>query len=187
MNSEGRNRKSIRLPGYDYSSPGTYFVTICVNGRQPLFGEIVEQVFVPAEAGLMIESWWNAIPGRSGNILLDSHVVMPNHFHGLIVLDIDEGEHGGLPLPDHEEALTATVSLGRIVQWFKSITMADYRRGVADFEYQPFDSRLWQRNYCEHIVRNQDDLDRIRAYIEANVLRSDEDNENPKRDTSQRL
>lgn len=116
MNSEGRNRKSIRLPGYDYSSPGTYFVTICVNGRQPLFGDIVEQVFVHAEVGLMIESWWNAIPGRFGNILLDSYVVMPNHFHGLIVLNIDEGKHGGLPLPDHEEALTATVSLGRIVQ-----------------------------------------------------------------------
>jgi REP element-mobilizing transposase RayT len=99
-------------------------------------------------------------------------VVMPNHLHGILLV----GAH-----PADLVGTTHRQSLGKYMQWFKSITTHDYIEGVKHDQWPPFDNRLWQRNYYEHVIRNDRDLERIRLYIGANPSRWDSDDENPVR------
>jgi REP element-mobilizing transposase RayT len=168
------------LPGYDYSSAGAYFVTICVNNRLSLLGEIREGVMDQSVAGLMGESWRCSIPMKFPTVVVDSYVVMPNHVHGIVVLnpgdvEDEQGKHGGLPL----QKAVISPTLARVVQWFKPITTTDHVLGVRKYDFQPFDRRLWQKNYYEHIVRNDGDMARIRHYIATNVTNWHLDRENP--------
>ncbi len=78
------HRRSIRLSGYDYSKAGLYFITICVQNKLHLFGEITDDAMVLNDAGVMIEKWWNELKNKFPNIELDEFVVMPNHFHGIL-------------------------------------------------------------------------------------------------------
>jgi len=136
---------------------------------------------------------------------LDAQVVMPNHVHGIVVIEATEepaasaeggqGRHIGLPLQreaglagagrrvradsNRELAIPRDPSLPRIVQWFKTMTTNDYLLGAKHHGLPPFRNRLWQRNYYEHIIRNERDLDRIRDYISANPSRWAQDDENP--------
>jgi len=82
-------RRSIRLAGFDYSSAGYYFVTICVHGRESLFGEIVDNAMVLNDAGSIIEAVWTALQSRFSNVILDEFMVMPNHAHGIIIISND--------------------------------------------------------------------------------------------------
>ena len=189
------HRRSIRLPSYDYAAAGTYFVTICVQDRACALGDIKTNEFIWSDSGLMVESWWGNIARRFATVGIDAYVIMPNHLHGLLrfgwEIDGSDARRGKPPclpspqpapdpsrdegpsLPVHDEPVT----LGRVVQWFKSATTADYRNGVERFGWPPYPGRRWQRNYYEHIVRNETDLTRIRAYIDGNVSRWTEDAE----------
>jgi putative transposase len=169
--SESR-RTSMRLRGYDYSVPGAYFVTICVQDRACLFGEVVEGVVRLNLAGLVVESWWGMMPGRFPGVEVDAYVVMPNHLHGVVAMRTTEDGMG---------RAAGEVTLSRVVQWFKSGTTAEYRRGVETEGWEPFRGRLWQRTYYDHIVRDERDLERIRTYIEANPGNWHEDEHNPMR------
>jgi REP element-mobilizing transposase RayT len=181
-------RRSIRLKDYDYSQAGAYYVTINVQNRECLFGEIVNYEMVLNDAGKMIEAQWLALLERFPNIELDAYQVMPNHVHGIIVLvepvgatlvvarnmdtkDVHGNEAGIKPAP----------TLGKIVGAFKSITTHEYIHGVETKNWRQFYKRLWQRNYYEHIVRDEADLNRIRDYIQSNPANWDEDEENPNR------
>lgn len=115
-----------------------------------------------SDAGHMIQTIWQEIPDHYPGIDVDAFVVMPNHIHGIIVL----GKVGTGPRACPNSAMT----LPDVVQRFKSLTMARYRQGVKSQGWPPFPGKLWQRNYYEHIVRNESDLDRIREYIENNAL-----------------
>jgi REP element-mobilizing transposase RayT len=123
---------------------------------------------------VVIDSWWGTIPRRFPSVGLDAYVVMPNHLHGIVVIEGGEPQHG-------DAVGVERVSLSRIVQWFKSATTNDYQRGVTMDGWEPFAGRLWQRNYYEHVVRDETDLDRIRWYIMENPARWAEDDENPER------
>jgi REP element-mobilizing transposase RayT len=158
----------MRLRGYDYSVPGAYFVTVCAQDRRCLFGEVVDGVMVLSLAGLVVDSWWGTVPRRFPGVGLDAYVVMPNHFHGIVVLQTTA---------DGMERAAGDVSLAYVMQWFKSATTKDYRRGVTTDGWQPFRGRLWQRGYHDHIVRDERDLERVRGYIEANPGRWAEDEE----------
>jgi len=102
----------------------------------------------------MVSNVWRDIPLTFPRVTLDSWVLMPNHFHGLLMLDADDIE--------------TNPRLGDVMKWFKSITTNRYIHGVKDRGWPRFDGHLWQRNYYDHIVRNDVDLDRIRTYIENN-------------------
>ena len=155
---EIHHRRSIRLRGYDYRQAGVYYVTICVQNRARLFGSVADASVALNEAGQMVESTWVNLPRRFPTVQLDAFVVMPDHLHGIIVL-------GG--------AQTGRASsLGDIVGAFKSLTTHGYVLGVRERGWLPFDGKLWQRNYFEHIVRNEDEMDRIRQYIEDNPSRA---------------
>ena len=172
-NPEIHHRRSIRLKGYDYSQPGAYFVTICTHERECLFGEIVNNEMVLNNAGKMVEKWWYELNNKFPNIQLDAHIIMSDHFHGIIIItgadlcvcpninDDDNynsrGEHRGSPLY-------------KIVQWFKTMTTNDYIRNVKTNNWKPFNKKLWQRNYYEHIIRNEIELNKIRKYILNNPL-----------------
>jgi putative transposase len=168
-------RRSIRLKNYDYSASGAYFVTICVQNRDRLFGNVFDNEMILNDAGQMIVTEWQTLPPRFPAIELDEFVVMPNHFHAILV--INPVGAGLVPAPDvpapTENRATPRVAptLGDMVGAFKSITTHSYIQGVKQHGWPPFDRRLWQRNYWEHIIRNETSLHRIRQYIQDNPAR----------------
>jgi REP element-mobilizing transposase RayT len=167
------HRRSIRLKHYDYSQGGAYYVTVNVQNRERLFGEIVNFQMILNQAGRMVDEQWNALLARFPNMEFDVYQIMPNHFHGIIVL-----LESTAPLLDTWQAKKCTV--GDIVGAFKSITTNEYIKGVETRNWPQFHKRLWQRNYYEHIVRDETDLKRIRDYIVANPPNWNDDTENPK-------
>ncbi len=171
----------MRLKGYNYSSDGAYFVTICARNRECLFGDVMDGEIRLNDAGHMVERWWNELGRKFPNVVTDVLVVMPNHIHGIIVIvgadlrvrpdrtDTDnEGAHIGAPLP-------------KMVQWFKTMTTNEYIIGVKQHERTPFHGKLWQRNYYERVIRNDVELNRVRQYICDNPLNWETDDENPKK------
>ena len=161
---EKHNRRSIRLAGYDYSQPGLYFVTICTFKHQQLFGQIEDGYMILNEAGENANICWLLIPDHFPNTELDEFIVMPNHVHGIIHI-VDFGNVGAKnfsPLPNNMNSFhSPSKTLGSIVRGFK-IGVTNWIRKNTD------NYHVWQRNYYEHIIRDEDDLDRIRKYIRHN-------------------
>ncbi len=155
-------RRSRRLRGFNYAAPALYFVTLCTQGKRCLFGEIVDGKEHHSEAGAMVLSWWGKIPEAFPHVRVHEVVLMPNHLHG--VVRFLEASAGGPPVAER-------ASLGRIVAWFKTRTTNTYARGVRGQGWPPFDRRLWQRNYHEHIVRNEDEYAHAVGYIRRNPAR----------------
>jgi REP element-mobilizing transposase RayT len=189
------HRRSIRLQGYDYSQLGAYFVTIVAQGRALLFGTIENGEMHLNDAGRMIVKWWNELPNKYPQIGLGAFVVMPNHFHGIIIINTvpkpvgrdlrvsplpegatNTGGHAGPPQPIPPQQPNAPLS--QMIQWFKTMTTNEYIRGVKELSWPRFDGKLWQRDYYEHIIRNADEANRIHLYIESNPSHWAEDEEN---------
>ena len=179
------HRQSIRLKGYDYTQAGVYFFTVCTPNRECLFGNVVDGKMVLNDAGMMVQSLWDDMPTRFPHIETDYYVIMPNHIHGIISIvgaplvgahsnvDTFVNRAGTRPAP--------TVSLGDTIGVFKSMTTNEYIRGVKQNKWRPFNGKLWQRNYWEHIIRSENDLNRTREYIIYNPMQWALDEENPDR------
>ena len=159
--SENCHRKSPRLKSYDYSQPGFYFITICTQNRLRLFGNIDNAKMILTPAGLMINNIWQQIPASYQNMVVHECVVMPNHLHGIIQISAHSDQ--------------AIVSLSNTVHRFKTFTTTQYIKGVNDYKWPRFDKKLWQRGYHEHIIRNQEDYNRLSEYIQTNPLRWKDD------------
>lgn len=180
------HRRSIRLKGYDYSQAGLYFITICIKNRVCLFGNIEckgtpggHPGMILNNAGKMIDDEWNKLPQRFQNLQLHEYIVMPNHFHAileivgttLVVSQNTVSQNKLEPINPEEgqpQGIAPTVknrTLGDIIGAFESITTVEYIRGVKNKNWQPFDGKLWQRNYWEHIIRNEQSYNRISEYI----------------------
>ena len=176
------HRRSIRLRGYDYTLAGAYFVTICAQQRACLFGmEGDPHTLTPA--GHMLGERWMALPQKFPTVTLDGWVTMPNHFHGIVIIHEPEARVGAPPAPDGPgpEIESDGPSLARIIQWFKTMTTNLYLRGVKQDGWPPCPGKLWQRDYYERIIRNDRELDALRAYIAANPTRWTEDPNHPTR------
>ncbi|MCF7847242.1 MAG: hypothetical protein K9M45_00205 [Kiritimatiellales bacterium] len=200
MGKEIPNRKSIRLPGYDYSGSGGYYVTMCTQGRRHFFGCVVREndsvganpcvrpdypnIYVQlSAAGEMVKKWWNKIPDKFPGMHCDEMIVMPNHVHFIVINTMGkaQGEHAGntglakkSPTPGGHMGPPVQVgreghSLSTVVQWFKTMPTNEYIHGVKQHGWLRFDNRLWQRNYWERIVR-ENEWDRIREYIRDNPV-----------------
>jgi len=172
------HRRSIRLKGYDYASAGAYFVTIVTQGRECLFGEIVDGEMQLNVYGHAAEECWRAIPGHFPNVELGAYVIMPNHVHGIIIIRNDESMPGvwaqhAAPIPTAPSPTRNVTpgSLGAIIRSFKSAVTRDLGR-KSDLR------NVWQRNYYEHIIRNEKEMARIWDYIESNPAHWDPDKEN---------
>ena len=181
------HRRSIRLPGYDYTRPGAYFITICTHGRAALFGAIDGAAIALNDAGRMVEYWWAELGHKFPTIAIDAFVVMPDHIHGIIVIGAGD-DAAAINAPDHDprigadwhirphpDATSATphtsMSVPRAIHWFKIMTTTEYIRHVKQHGWPPFDTRVWQRNYYERIVRSERELAAVRRYIAANPAR----------------
>ena len=191
-NPEKHHRRSIRLKGYDYSQLGFYFITICVQNREHLFGHIENGKMVLNDAGRMGENEWLNIPQRFKNVVLHEYIVMPNHFHCIVemvetkpvgatlVVDPNKNGHpqGDAPTgsaPQGDAPTENSPTVGDIVGAFKSITTVNYISSVKDNDWKPFHNKLWQRNYYEHIIRNEQAYQNISQYIISNPKNWDND------------
>jgi putative transposase len=168
-------RKSIRLHGYDYSQAGSYFITLCTHDRLPLFGEIVEGAMVLNTAGKIVENCWRAIPGHFPQVTLDEFIVMPNHVHGIISV----GANDYLPLRSNETG-TQSNEILRPLRHGTSRTIGSMVRGFKIGVTRWFRTNtnirtVWQRNYYEHIIRNEDTYLTIAEYIQTNPQRWETD------------
>ncbi|MBI3328275.1 MAG: transposase [Nitrospinae bacterium] len=180
MLSDTPHRRSLRLEGYDYSQAGAYFVTICTQHREFLFGDVVDGTMVLNRYGAIALRCWNDLSHHYRNMESDAFVVMPNHVHGIIILADPVGA-GLKPAPtDSAHALVAAPPgrkkhpLSEIVRAFKTFSSRriNESRGTSG-------TSIWQRNYYEHIIRDDESKDRIREYIATNPLRWEIDRENP--------
>ena len=197
------HRRSIRLKGYDYSQPGLYFITICVKNRKHLFGHIADGEMILNDAGQMVESEWLKLPQRFQNIELHKYIVMPNHFHAILQIvgvslvvapndttaqnDIVDATKKGQPQGIAPTGVAPTgKTVGDMVGAFESITTVKYIRGVKNKNWKPFDGILWQRNYWEHIIRNEKSYQAISKYILNNPLKWNDDKFNPPNHTTKK-
>ncbi len=155
------NRQSIRLQGYDYRQKGMYFVTICTRQKACLFGEIRAGKMILNELGTTAKHCWHLISQTRSNVELDMSVVMPNHLHGIIaILDSRETATNGVEKNLGSSNALPPGSLGAIIGQFKRAVTLRSKSLV-----QPPEQPLWQRNYYEHIIRNESSLNDIRNYI----------------------
>ena len=163
-NPKHPGRRSIRLAGYDYAQPGAYFVTICTQDRRPLLAHIDAGGHALTPIGQVVARCWLALPRHFPHVTLDAWVLMPDHLHGIAVLHAA----GELPIPPASNRPNGTHpdSLNAIIQNFKSVST----RKVNQRRQMPR-AAFWQRNYYEHIIRDEADLQRIRRYIENNPAR----------------
>jgi putative transposase len=147
-------RHSLRLQGYDYAQVGAYFVTVCIQHRLPLLGQLHDDAVHRSAAGTMLAHEWEALPDTHAGIEIDTVIVMPDHLHGILVLD------AGSP------------SLSEVMRRFKSRTTWLYARGVNDEGWPRYQGSLWQSGYVDRVVRDEDELNRIRDYIVTNPRRA---------------
>ncbi len=171
-----RRRNTLRYAGYDYTMPGAYFVTICERYGRCVFGEIVEQTMVLNPLGKIAENCLTEFANRHPEIALDAVVVMPNHLHLLLWLAPDPEQVDGEPTPPKERRFGDAVanSLSVLIGGYKgSVTQKARNQGLI------LKSALWQNNFHDHIVRSDQELERIRSYIHANPARWLEDQLHP--------
>jgi REP element-mobilizing transposase RayT len=190
--ASSHHRHSIRLKGYDYSRAGVYFVTIVTWGRLMVFGKIENGEMKLNRYGEIVQKWWDDIPNHFPNVETGAFVIMPNHVHGIII--ITEERRGTVPVPhdttNHQHGMEIAQiedgmnrggetpplrrsTLGQIVAYFK------YK---STKEINALDggriAKLWQRNYYEHIIRNEHEMENIWNYIESNPATWETDDEN---------
>ncbi len=186
MQKPQSHRKSTRLKNYDYTQPGMIFITVCTFNREPLFGVIKDQVMIPNQFGEIVSTVWMEIPNHFPNVEFDAFVVMPNHIHGIISIVESHpvgarpenefnvgnthpvGARHASPLPQNSSPQPTTShpngpkpgSLGAIVGSFKSAVS----KQINLILHTP-GNPVWQRNYYDHIIRTEKELEQIRAYI----------------------
>jgi len=162
------HRRSIRLKGYDYSSAGGYFITICTLDRKSIFGTIVGHEMRLSRAGEIARECWLEIPNHFPKVQLDEFIVMPDHMHGIIIIpsSLVGAQHVVPPPRLNQFQKIVPQSLSVIIRSFKAATT----NRINQLRRTP-GGRVWQRNYYEHIIRDEDSLFRIRKYIAENVMR----------------
>lgn len=184
FNPKIHHRRSIRLKEYDYSQAGLYFVTICTQNREELFGSIENNKMILNDAGEMVDRIYNELINYH-NMIIDKYVIMPNHFHGIIGIHVGaesiSAQHNRMiynknmklidndnKWADMESAPTMNNGLSDIIQTFKRYTTIEYIKMVKQNILPPFKKQIWQRNYYEHIIRNYASFKRITEYILTN-------------------
>jgi REP element-mobilizing transposase RayT len=165
-------RQSIRLQQYDYSQAGGYFITICTQNKECMFGEIVDGKMQLNDIGQVVQQCWDDIPVHFPHIELDAFVVMPNHIHGIVVVADNILRRGtacrAQDLNPTMERFRQPVagSIPTVIRSFK----AAVTKNVNELRQTP-GVKLWQRNYWEHVIRNEPELNQLREYINFNPER----------------
>jgi len=160
-----KNRRPNRLKHYDYSENGYYFVTICTYNRECFFGEIVEEEMVLNRCGEIVNEQWLWLDEQYPYVRLDEYCIMPNHFHGILIIDRSTVGNG------RDRSLQKIKPLYELIGVFKTRSSKFiHRKGLKDFK--------WQKSFYDHIIRNEVSLRKIRNYIQTNPVTWDNDKEN---------
>ncbi len=172
------NRQSMRLQGYDYSSPGYYFITICTNQKEYVIGDVTKGEMQMNECGILALYYWKRIDTRYPNTILHEHIVMPNHIHGVIEIVNANPFVGAI----HESPLQRNINpelyrkhrrkmlIPKIIGWYKMNTA----KQINQIRKTP-GTKIWQRGYYDHIIRNEESLFYIREYIKTNPMNWNKD------------
>ncbi|TCN65405.1 transposase [Acetobacteroides hydrogenigenes] len=176
------HRQSIRLKGYDYSQAGLYFVTLCLYGRACLFGHIENAEMILNDSGRTAQQCWLDIPNHYPNVVLHEYVIMPNHVHGIVQI-VDDGGYGecrgvckgeiffapAVDPTDEQMVIRGTSrTIGSMLRGFK-IGVTKWMRQNTNVQ------NIWQRNYYEHIIRNEQSYQNIAEYIVDNPVKWKDD------------
>ena len=180
--------ESARCPNWDYASNGYYFVTICTRNRQCFFGNVNAGKMQLSDIGVIVAQEWHKTPQIRPNVQLDEWVVMPNHFHGIIIIknpletfrrvetfrrNVSSINNENAPNDNQNKSRLKPNSLGSIIGQFKSVcTKQIWKMGFTDFR--------WQTRFHDHIIRDEESLYRIRQYIINNPQKWELDRNNPK-------
>ena len=168
-------RRITRLKGYDYSTPGAYFITVCTQNRSLLFGQVVAGKVSASRLGAIVEDSWAGLPDHYGNVILDAFILMPNHVHGVIIIHDEPTVVGAGLKPALAPAVTSRRhGLPEIVRAFKTFSS----RRINELRASP-GTPVWQRGFYDHVIRNESELDAVRAYIADNPRKWSEDADNP--------
>jgi REP element-mobilizing transposase RayT len=171
---EVHHRRSIRLKNYDYSHSGAYFVTVCTHNRECLLGEITDSEMVVNEYGTIVSKSWEWLGVQYDHVELDAWMIMPNHMHGIIVINHDSCRGGSRTAPTATVPMMKRKPVGRLIGAFKTVST----KQINQIRNTPGIS-VWQRNYYEHIIRDEKSLENIRNYIINNPAQWEEDENNP--------
>ena len=183
---EKQTRKQVRLKTYDYSSNGYYFITICSKDRQNIFCQISQNIDNPVVTGLapvnneniniklsktgtIINDQWHKIPDQFENIDIDEFVIMPNHIHGIIIVN-------------KKSEASPDTTISNIIGSFKSKSSIEYLKYIKQ-NNKNISGKIWQRSFYDHIIRNEESLKSIREYIRYNPSTWDKDENNIFRET----
>jgi putative transposase len=169
------HRRSIRLKHYDYAKNGYYFITICSKDRDCIFGELnvgallvcAQNMIALSNAGKIIDYHWLNIPNQYENAFLDEYIIMPNHIHGIIIIDKEKRAQA-----------SSAPTISQILRSFKSKSAIEYLKHIKDNNLN-LSEKIWQRNYYERIIRNENELNKIRKYIIENPLKWEDDKYHP--------
>jgi len=162
---KNHHRKKNRLPEYDYSQNGYYFVTICTKDKRKSFGKAIGGKVELNKIGTLAENYWKEIPKHFPFAEIDEYIIMPNHIHGIIIID-NENNAGD----NHGSSLQTTRNmelLPRIISQYKSSATRQIRKQFANYNF------AWQKSYYDRIIRNEKELYNIRKYIQQNPLKWD--------------
>ncbi|MBF0429715.1 MAG: transposase [Fibrobacteria bacterium] len=181
--------ESTRLKGWDYTSPGYYYITIITRNREMFFGHISNDKIIYSETGKIANVYWQEIPVHFPHVEMDKYIVMPNHVHGLLKINTDGGNtNGEMPSPDKQISQKPAIpyilhrsintekninpfwkpgNLGVIINQYKRICTIKSRKTTPRFG--------WQTRFHDHIIRDEDELNRIRQYIILNPLKWNDD------------
>ena len=172
-NPKIHHRRSIRLKHYDYSGNGYYFVTICTKNFQCWLGDVVNGKMKLSNIGEIVKKCWMETPQHFDNVFLDVFVVMPNHFHGIVVIENEcNAPCRGVACNAPTNVSPKPKSLPTIIRSFKSaVTNWCNKHDFSHFQ--------WHRNYYEHVIRTEHELNSIREYIINNPLQWESDENNP--------
>lgn len=164
-------RRSIRIPEYDYRQAGSYFVTICTFQQRCILGKIIHEKTRLTPIGHIVKRSWEQIPMHFKHVGLDQFVVMPNHFHGILELSDCDGPD----IKACESGVVLANSLSSIIRSFKANVTREIHEQTNDQSV-----KIWQRNYYEHVIRNERSFKAIQEYIVNNPLKWELDSLNPK-------
>jgi REP element-mobilizing transposase RayT len=162
-----KQRRSIRPQEFDYAQSSAYFITICAHKRKQIFGIVEYEDTALSALGKIVEYCWMQIPIHNKNVCLDEYVIMPNHLHGIIRIDI--GRRGTIyRAPTQIERFGSPVkgSVPTIIRTFKAAVTRRWRQNIGNSS-----STVWQRNYYERVIRDELELNKFREYIIENPLR----------------
>ena len=177
-------RRSPRKAGFDYTTPGAYFVTICSHNRRHIFGHIASNQMVLSSVGQIAQDRWAALPDHHPQVKLDQFVIMPNHVHGIIWLHIEPDTNLSIRTAPVQSVATVSTEKAEVAPGSLGAVVRSYKASVTRIVNQQESgerTKIWQGRYHDSIIRTERALHAIRRYIVENPCRWMLDRHNPNR------